>query len=120
VSVLLLAAIALVSWPPDAHAQKIPWIVLPLASSPLVALMLSGALGIVTRSWLVGLANTALVILWVVWFATASNYSTSDLLIWASIAGLGLHSLAMIGSLSLLALRRGRARRQQVPPPPRV
>jgi hypothetical protein len=107
---LLLASGALASWSPDAHAQRIPWIVVPLAASPVIAILLSGVLGIVTRSWLVGLANTSLVILWVAWFTAASNYSTSDLLIWASIAALGLHSLVMVWAIVLHAFRRARGR----------
>lgn len=107
---ILLASGALAFWPPDAQAQKIPWIVLPLAASPLLAVLLSAALGIVTRSWAVGLGNTALVIIWVAWFAAASNHSTSDLLIWASIVALGLHALLMLWFIALHSFRRRRMR----------
>ena len=103
---LLLAGGALVLLPLDANAQKIPWIVLPLAVTPVVALLLSVALGVAKKSWLVGIVNTALVIVWVAWFAAASNYSTSDPLIWGSIVALGLHSLAMACLIALHAARR--------------
>jgi hypothetical protein len=46
----------------------------------------------------------------VTWFVAASNYSTSDLLVWASIAALGLHSLVMVWFIALHAFRRVRAR----------
>lgn len=109
---LLVASGTLVLWPPVTHAQEIPWIVLPLAASPLVAVLLSAALGVATRSWAVGLGNTVLVIVWVAWFAAASNYSTSDLLIWASIVALGLHALLMLWFIALHALRRGKMRNE--------
>lgn len=109
---LLLASGTLVFWPPDAHAQSIPWIALPLAASPLVAVVLSAALGVATRSWAVGLGHTALVIVWVAWFATASNYSTSDLLTWAPIVALGLHALLMLWFIALHALRRRKMRNE--------
>jgi hypothetical protein len=45
-------------------------------------LFLSAVLGVVTKSWLVGVASTGLVTVCVAWFAGASKYSTSDLLVW--------------------------------------
>lgn len=109
---LLVTSGTLAFWPPDAHAHEIPWIVLPLAASPLVAVLLSTALGVVTKSWAIGLGNAVLVIVWVFWFAAASNYSTSDLLIWASIVALGLHALLMLWFIALHILRRGRTRNE--------
>jgi hypothetical protein len=106
----LLATGTLAFWPSVAHAQRIPWIVLPLAASPFVAVFLSAALGAATKSWRVGLGNTVLVIVWVFWFVAASKYSTSDLLVWAPIGALGLHSLVMPCLIVLYALRRLRAR----------
>ena len=107
---LLLTSGTLAFWPSVAHAQRIPWIVLPLAASPFVAVFLSAALGAANKSWRVGLGNTVLVVVWVVWFVAASHYSTSDLLVWAPIAALGLHSLVMLGLIVLYALRRLSAR----------
>jgi uncharacterized membrane protein len=112
VAALLLTSGALAFWPPDAHAQKIPWIVLPLAASPIVAVLLSVVLGVATKSWSVGLGNTALVIVWVVWFVAASNYSTSDLVVWASIVAVGLHSLVMVWFIVLHAFGRARVRHE--------
>lgn len=106
---LLLASGSIALWPLDAQAQKIPWIVLPLAISPVVAVLLSVGLAVATRSWIVGLGNIGLVIIWVAWFVAASKYSTSDLVVWAPIMGLGLHLIAMIWLLALYAIRRRRA-----------
>jgi hypothetical protein len=94
---LLLVSGMLATWSLDAQAQKIPWIVLPLAASPIIALFLSIAVGFARKSWLAGLGNTALVVLWVAWFVAASIRSTSDLLIWVPMVALGLHTLAMTG-----------------------
>lgn len=107
---LLLACGTLAFWPPDAHAQKIPWIVLPLAASPLIAILLAAALGVARKSWAVGVGNTGLVIVWVAWFAAASNYTTSDLLVWTSLAALGLHVLLMLWFIAMHAVRRSRMR----------
>ncbi|MGH7165815.1 MAG: hypothetical protein ACREIS_09870 [Nitrospiraceae bacterium] len=107
---LLLASGSFALWPSDAYAQKVPWIVLPLAVSPVLALSLSVALGVVTRSWLVGLGSTGLVIVWVAWFAAASKYSTSDFMVWAPIVALGLHSIGMVWLIGLHVFRRARSR----------
>jgi len=109
---LLLATGILAFLPLNAHAQRIPWIVLPLAASPVIAVLLAVALGVVSRSWSVGLTNAALVIVWVVWFVAASKLSTADLVIWASIVALGLHSLVMLWLIVLRAFRRVRVRNE--------
>ena len=106
IGILLLAGGALASWPPHAWAQKIPWIVLPLAASPLLALLLSAFVGVLTKSWRVGLGNAVLVAGWVAWFVATSHYSTADLPIWASMVALGVHTLAMAGFVAWRALRR--------------
>ena len=106
IGILLLAGAALASWPTHAWAQKIPWIVLPLAASPLLALLLSAFVGVLTKSWRVGLGNGALVVGWVAWFVATSHYSTADLPIWASMVALGVHTLAMAGFIAWRVLRR--------------
>lgn len=103
----LLAAGPLLLLPSDAHAQKVPWIVLPLAAAPLVAFMLAVILALAARSWSVGLANTGLVFVWVAWFVVASKYVPSDWVIWGSIVALGAHCLVML----LRILRRAFAAR---------
>ena len=71
--------------PSDASAQKVPWMVLPLIVSPVVAALLAAALGVSAKSWSVGLKNTGLVTVWVVWFLAASEFPAPDLVIWACI-----------------------------------
>jgi hypothetical protein len=107
---LLLVAGAMVLLPFDAHAQRVPWVVLPLVASPVVGVVLAAGLGVATKSWAVGLQNAALVILWVAWFVAASNYSTSDLVVWGSLAALAVHSLVMLCLLVLRVLHRVRVR----------
>jgi hypothetical protein len=109
VATLLLATCAFVLWSSDAQAQKIPWIVVPLAAAPIIAVVLSVALGLMTKSWMVGLGNTGLVFVWGIWFVAASKYSDSDLMVWGAIAALGLHSLVMVSLLVQHAIRRARA-----------
>lgn len=105
---LLLVMSAVAFFPSDAHAQKIPWIVLPLAASPVVAVLLAAALGVVVRSWSVGLTHALLVIAWVIWFVAASNYSSDDIVVWSSVAALALHALVMLWLIVLHAVRRVR------------
>lgn len=112
VAALLLASCALVLWSSDAHAQKIPWIVVPLAAAPIIAVVFSVALGLTTKSWMVGLGNTGLVFVWGVWFVAASKYSESDLMVWGAIAALGLHLLVMVSMVVQHAIRRARIRRE--------
>jgi hypothetical protein len=100
---LLCGGIAL-SWPLDAYAQRIPTIVVVLAAMPLFAAILSLALGIVMKSWLVGAGNLALVGLWVAWFVAAAQYSKSDLMNWAPIGALGLHLVAMVVLIAVRAV----------------
>jgi len=105
-SQLLLCGVIALSWPLDAHAQRIPTIVVLLAAMPLLAAILSVALGIMMKSWLVGAGNLALVGLWVAWFAAAAKHSESDLMNWAPIGGLGLHLAAMGVLIAVRAVRR--------------
>lgn len=106
-----LVAVLLTILPLDAQAQKVPWIALPLAVSPLAAILLSVILGIAMRSWFIGLANTGLVLVWVAWFVVASKYVPSDPVIWASITALSLHCLVMLFLIAQHAFRRARRHR---------
>ena len=58
------------------------------------------------KSWRAGLVSAALVAAWVAWFVAASGHTTSDLLVWAPIAALGAHMLAMAAFLASRAIRR--------------
>jgi fructose-specific phosphotransferase system IIC component len=113
VAVLLLASGAVALWSSDAHAQKIPWIVLPLAAAPFIAVVFSVVLGFATKSWIVGLGNTGLVFVWGGWFVAASKYSDSDLIVWGAIAALGVHLLVMVSLLVQHAICRARMRRDR-------
>jgi succinate dehydrogenase/fumarate reductase cytochrome b subunit len=112
VAALLVASCAFVLWSSDAHAQKIPWIVVPLAAAPIIAVVFSIALGLMTKSWRVGLGNTGLVLVWGIWFVAASKYSDSDLMVWGAIAALGLHLLVMVSLVVQHAIRRARVRHE--------
>jgi hypothetical protein len=90
----------------QAQAQRIPTIVIALGLMPLLAAILAIVLGILNRSWLVGVANAALVALWVAWFVAAAMYSKSDLMNWAPIGVLGLHVVTMGCLIGLHAFRR--------------
>lgn len=46
---LILVCTTLAAWSPDTYAQKMPWTVLPLAASPIIALLLSLVLGAVAN-----------------------------------------------------------------------
>jgi hypothetical protein len=115
VAALFLLSGILATWSFDAQAQKIPWIVLPLAASPIIALFLAIAVGFARKSWLAGLGNTALVVLWLAWFVAASRHSTSDLLTWVPMVALGLHTLAMTGWILAHVIQRIRERKAARP-----
>lgn len=106
IAAFLPAAGILAVFPPDAYAQRVPWIVLPLAASPLVALVLAAVVGVAARSWSIGLKHAGLVIFWVVWFLVASKYVPSDPVIWASLVALGVHCLVMLFLIVRHAFRR--------------
>lgn len=112
VAALLLASCAFILWSSDAHAQKIPWIVVPLAAAPIIAVVFSVALGLTKKSWMVGFGNMGLVLVWGIWFVAASKYSESDLMVWGAIAALGLHLLVMLWLMVQHAIRRARIRRE--------
>lgn len=94
-SLPVLAGMALLAWPPDALAQRIPGIALVLAAMPLLAVILALVLGMVMKSWLVGTGHLVLIGVWLAGFVAAAKYSESDLLNWAPIGALGLHMVAM-------------------------
>jgi hypothetical protein len=102
---LALAGFAL-CWPPQAHAQRIPDIVVVLAAMPLLAVILAVALGIVTRSWRTGAVHLGLTVLWVLWFVLAAKHLTSDWANWAPIVALAIHLLAMACLIVWTGLRR--------------
>jgi hypothetical protein len=101
----LLSAAAGPGWTGAAQAQEVPPVVIYLAMSPLVVLILSILLGVVTRRWRWTLASLALGAVWISWFLLASSYTESDTLVWAPVFGMWAQSVALLawilGSLVL-------------------
>lgn len=92
---LLMAAAAL-GWATPAHAQSVPVFVIYLAASPLLLLVLSILLGVVTRHWKWTLRSLLLGALWILWFLLASYFIESDALIWAPIIGIWAQSVLLL------------------------
>ena len=83
------------SMPLSAYAHAIhPWMA-AAALSPLVAIVLAIALGFVTRSAIKGSVHALLIILWVILFWLASNYATSDAIIWTPLIVYAGHVLVL-------------------------
>jgi hypothetical protein len=107
-----LMAAAGLGWAGAAHAQAVPVFVLYLAASPLVLLVLSILLGVVTRHWKWALRSLVLGAIWILWFLLASYFIESDALIWAPLYGMWAQSVVLAvwnlwGLISRLrALRR--------------
>jgi len=97
------------AWPSQAYAQRIPEVVVILGLMPVLALILAIVLGVLKRSWLVGLGNLGFAALCVAWFVAAAKLSKSDLMNWAPIGVLGLHLAGMLFSIGLHAFRRRRS-----------
>jgi hypothetical protein len=110
---LLMVATGL-GWTTAAHAQPVPVIVFYLAASPLVLLVLSILLGVVTRHWKWTLRSLALGAFWILWFLLASYFIESDALNWAPIIGMWAQSVVLLvwllwGLISRLWALRGDA-----------
>ena len=95
-STLLLATIIAVGWAAEAHAQQIPDVVIGLVLSPVILIVLSILLALVTKSWKLGLKSVLVCVFWVSWFILASMFFESDPLIWAPIIGLGAHIFVLV------------------------
>lgn len=96
-------------WPMQAYAQRIPTLAVVLGLMPVLALMFSFVLGVLKRSWLVGLGNLGFAALCVVWFVAAAQFSKSDWMNWAPIGVLGVHLLAMLFLIGWHTFHRRRA-----------
>ena len=99
-STLRLATIIGVGWAAEAHAQQIPDVVIGLVLSPVILIVLSILLALVTKSWKLGLKSVLVCVFWVSWFILASIFFESDPLIWAPIIGLGVHISVLVVFLS--------------------
>ena len=93
---ILLAMIIGIGWAAEAHAQQIPEFVIGLGLSPVILIVLSIVLAIVTKSWKLGLKSVLVAIFWVSWFILASMFVESDPVIWAPIIGLGAHLFLLV------------------------
>jgi hypothetical protein len=96
----LLATIIGVGWAAEAHAQQIPEFVIGLVLSPVILIVLSIVLALVSKSWKLGLKSILVGIFWVSWFILASIFFESDPIIWAPIIGLGAHIFVLVVFLS--------------------
>ena len=83
--------------PGAAYAQEISPAIAAFALSPILVLGLAITLGIVSRSWWVGIAHAALVGIWILLFAVASYWVESDAVIWTPIAVYAIHAVVMVG-----------------------
>ncbi len=90
---LTVSALAL---PGVAYGQNIPPIIAALAISPLFALLLAVALGVISRSWLLGAVHAGLIAVWVLLFGIASYWVENDYVIWTPLALYGLHAVIMV------------------------
>jgi hypothetical protein len=93
---LQLATIIGVGWAAEARAQQIPEFVFGLVLSPVILIVLSIVLALVSKSWKLGLKSILVGIFWVSWFILASIFLESDPIIWAPIIGLGAHLIVLV------------------------
>ena len=92
---VILTASAL-TMPVVAHAQYIPPIIVALALSPILVLLLAVVLGVVSRSWLVGLKHAGLVGIWILLFGVAAYWVENDYVIWTPLALYVIHAFVMV------------------------
>ena len=96
IGTLLVATITGVGWAAETHAQQIPDVVIGLGLSPVILIVLSILLALVTKSWKLGLKSILVCVFWVSWFILASMFVESDPIIWAPIIGLGTHMFVLV------------------------
>jgi len=77
-----------------------------LAVSPLLAILLAVALGIVSRSWQIGAAHAGLIVVWVLLFAIASYWVENDYIIWTPLVLFAVHAVTLLILLAKAAVRR--------------
>jgi hypothetical protein len=101
-----LPAAVVLSLPDRAYAQEIPPLIGALALSPILVMLLALVLGIVARSWRVGAAHAALVVVWLLLFGIASYWVENDYVIWTPLALYALHALIMLALIVQRLIRR--------------
>ena len=95
--------------PGMAHAQEIPLTIAAIALSPLLVLLFAAVLGVVVRSWAVGVAHAGLVAVWIVLFGVASYWVENDYVIWTPLVLYGVHAITLIILIIKGVVRRIRA-----------
>lgn len=85
--------------PGTAQAQQVPTSLAMVALSPLVVVVLAALLGMVARSWRVGILNISLLVTWVVAFLFLVQHFQSDYriyIIWIPIIVYAFHTLLIL------------------------
>jgi hypothetical protein len=98
--------LALAFLPGVAHAQHIPWPLALAFVSPVFFVVLAIVLGILRRSWLIGLTHVALILIWVTVWIFVLRHIENDFVTGAPVVVYTTHAL-----LILLLLGREIARR---------
>ena len=103
---------ALLCVPGVAHAQYVPPWIVAAAISPLVVIVFAIILGLVSRSWRVGVTHVGLVFVWVMLFIIAAQLIENDYVIWTPIFLYAVHALLIliliIGNIARRVIARGR------------
>ena len=107
-AVRALLTVSTLAIPAVAQAQEIPPVLAALALSPILVFLLAIVLGIVTRSWIVGITHVALIATWIVLFAIASYWVENDYVIWTPLALYAIHAVILIVLVAKGVMRRGR------------
>ena len=102
-----LMTISALALPAVAQAQEIPPVLAALALSPILVFLLAIVLGIVTRSWKVGLGHAALIATWILLFGIASYWVENDYVIWTPLALYAMHAVILVVLVVKGVLRRG-------------
>lgn len=103
-----LWTIAALAVPGIAHAQNISPLIAALALSPILVLLLAIVLGVLSRSWLVGVVHCGAIGIWIVLFGVASYWVENDYVIWTPLALYGLHAVIIVILIAKAVLRRAR------------
>jgi len=102
----ILLFVGLCSMPTVAYAQEIPvWLVFAVIS-PVVLLLFTILLGIVSRSWQTGLLHAGLVVAWVLLFILVANIFTNDYVIWTPLVALAAHAVVIVVLIVIHLVKR--------------
>ena len=104
-SILTLCAL-----PTAAHAQHVPtWLVFAVIS-PVFIIGLAISLGLVAKSWRVGMVHTGIVAALVFIFVLVSNLFTNDYVIWAPLVALATHAVVIVILIIGYSVKRSKGR----------